>query len=104
MACIKGFDYCGSRPCLNDGKCVLLKNCSFICICDTSSFYGELCQFTRDPNVFSTTQTLNLLVPINSLKKTFTKDVNMNFNFNQDLSPCLKRAWIESNPQFCMIF
>ena len=111
IACIKGYDYCLSAPCLNDGKCVLLKNCSFICLCDSSSYYGNLCQFTRDPNVYITTQTLTLVVPTNitPVKKStaINNDNNNNkveLNFNQDLVPCIKQAWIEANPQFCTPF
>lgn len=87
--CVQSFDYCSSMPCLNGGECTPLKEtCSFTCKCDNQISYGEFCQFSIAPNVFTGQGSVNLL----SLSESTV--------FNQEVRPCLTSAWQQANPQF----
>ena len=74
-------------PCMNNGVCMPLFNtCSFTCKCDSSTSYGDFCQYTLAPVVFTAQSTVSLLSNI--------------ADFSVQLRPCLVKSWQTANPQF----
>ena len=60
--CVQSFDYCSSMPCLNGGTCTPLREtCAFSCQCDSAVSYGQFCQFSIAPNVYTGRASVSLV-------------------------------------------
>jgi hypothetical protein len=85
--CVTTFNYCASQPCLNGATCTpLFATCSFTCQCNSATSYGQFCQFSIAPVLYTAQQSLSVLT-------------DQSVDFNIELRPCLVKAWQRANPQ-----